>query len=449
MSKQILNSTLLKELFESKNFKELRGELIKLDGVDIADLLKEVDDGSALMSFRLLPKDLAMQVFDHLDINQQTKILEAFTDNRAKYFFESMPPDDRAELLDEVPAKVARRLIKLLSCSERQTTLVLLGYEENTAGRVMTPDFIDLDFRMTVAEALERIRELAVTKETILVAYVIDSGRKLLGTVGLKDLVLTDPETPISEIMAENPKTVSTYTDQEEVARRLKDSDLLAIPVVDTEYRLVGIVTWDDVVDILEEEATEDIHRFGAVASTEKGYFASSLLNVVKSRAGWLVLLLVVNTVTGSIIAGQEKLLAEVVILAAFIPLLIDTGGNIGSQSATVVIRGLATGEVSPRRATTIILREATIGLMLGVVLATLVLIWAYSLGRSLEVAAVVSITLLGISVIATLTGASLPFIFRFFKVDPALVSAPFITTIVDIFGVGLYFLIANLILSL
>ena len=154
MSKQILNSTLLKELFESKNFKELRGELIKLDGVDIADLLKEVDDSSALMSFRLLPKDLAMQAFDHLDINQQTKILEAFTDNRAKYFFESMPPDDRAELLDEVPAKVAKRLLKLLSCSERQTTLVLLGYEENTAGRVMTPDFIDLDFRMTDAEAL-------------------------------------------------------------------------------------------------------------------------------------------------------------------------------------------------------------------------------------------------------------------------------------------------------
>ena len=447
MSKQILNSTLLKELFESKNFKELRGELIKLDGVDIAGLLKEVDDSSALMSFRLLPKDLAMQVFDHLDINQQTKILEVFTDNRAKYFFESMPPDDRAELLDEVPAKVARRLLKLLSCSERQTTLVLLGYEENTAGRVMTPDLSIWIFE-DCCRGVGRIA-LAVAKETILVAYVMDSCRKLLGTVSLKDLVLTDPETPISEIMAENPKTVSTYTDQEEVARMLKDYDLLAIPVVDTEHRLVGIVTWDDVVDILEEEATEDIHRFGAVAGTEKGYFVSSLLNVVKSRVGWLLLLLVVNTVTGSIIAGQEKLLAEVVILAAFVPLLIDTGGNIGSQSATVVIRGLATGEVSPRRATTIILREATIGLMLGVVLATLVLVWAYSLGRSLEVAAVVSITLMGISVISTLTGASLPFIFRFFKVDPALVSAPFITTIVDIFGVGLYFLIANLILSL
>ncbi|MFA5451536.1 MAG: magnesium transporter, partial [Dehalococcoidales bacterium] len=335
MSEPILNSTLLKELFESKNFKILRGELIKLDSVDIADLLKEVDDSSALMSFRLLPKDLAMQVFDHLDSNQQLKLLEAFADSRARYFFESMPPDDRAELLDEVPAKVARRLLKLLSDSERQTTLTLLGYQENTAGRVMTPDFIDLDFRMSVADALERVRKLAVTKETIYVAYVMDSGRKLLGTVSLKDLVLTDPEIPLSKIMTENPKTVCTYTDQEEVARKLKDYDLLAMPVVDTEYRLVGIVTWDDVVDILEEEATEDIYRFGAVTGTEKGYFASRLFSVVKSRVVWLILLLIVNTITGSIIAGQEGLLGEIVILAAFIPLLIGTGGNIGSQSAT------------------------------------------------------------------------------------------------------------------
>ncbi|MDD5604838.1 MAG: magnesium transporter [Dehalococcoidales bacterium] len=449
MSEPILNSTLLKELFESKNFKILRGELIKLDSVDIADLLKEVDDSSALMSFRLLPKDLAMQVFDHLDSNQQLKLLEAFADSRARYFFESMPPDDRAELLDEVPAKVARRLLKLLSDSERQTTLTLLGYQENTAGRVMTPDFIDLDFRMSVADALERVRKLAVTKETIYVAYVMDSGRKLLGTVSLKDLVLTDPEIPLSKIMTENPKTVCTYTDQEEVARKLKDYDLLAMPVVDTEYRLVGIVTWDDVVDILEEEATEDIYRFGAVTGTEKGYFASRLFSVVKSRVVWLILLLIVNTITGSIIAGQEGLLGEIVILAAFIPLLIGTGGNIGSQSATVVIRGLATGEITPRRATSIILREIGIGLMLGAVLAILVLGWAYLLGRNIEVAVVVSITLIGIATMATLTGGSLPFIFRFFKVDPALVSAPFITTVMDIFGVVLYFFIANLLLTL
>jgi magnesium transporter len=448
MSEPILNNAQLKDLIECKNFKTLREELIGLDNVYIGELLKEADDSNALMCFRLLPKDLAMQVFDYLDPNQQSKLLEAFTDSRASFFFESMPPDDRAELLDEVPAKVARRLLRLLSRTERQATLALLGYEDNTAGRIMTPDFIDLDSRLTVAEALERVRKLAVEKETIYVAYVMGSGRKLLGTVSLKDLVLTDPKTPLSEILTENPKTVNTHTDQEEVARILKDYDLLALPVVDTEFRLVGIVTWDDVVDILEEEATEDIYRFGAVAATEKGYFASRIFNVVRSRAVWLVLLLLVNTVTGSIIAGQEALLGEVVILAAFIPLLIDTGGNIGSQSATVVIRGLATGEITPRRASSIILREVGVGLMLGLVLAALVLGWAYLLGRSFEVALIASSSLVGIATMATLTGGSLPFIFRFIKVDPALVSAPLITTVMDIFGVVLYFFIANLILN-
>lgn len=448
MSDFILNAALLKELVESKDFKTLREALISLDGVDIADLLKEADDDSALMSFRLLPKDLAMQVFDRLNSNQQLKLLEAFTDSRASFFFESMQPDDRTELLDEVPAKVARRLLRLLSSSERQATLALLGYQEDTAGRIMTPDFIDLDSRMSVSEALERIRNLAVEKETIYVAYVIESGRKLLGVVSLKNLVLADPNTLLLDIISDKPKTVTTSTDQEEVARILRDYDLLAIPVVDAEQRLVGIVTWDDVVDVFEEEATEDIYRFGGVSGTEKGYFASRLFSVVKSRVVWLFLLIIVNTVTASIIAGQEALLQEVIILAAFIPLLIDTGGNIGSQSATVVIRGLATGEIIPRKAMPIILREAGIGFIIGLVLATLVLGWAYFIGRNVEVAIIVSTTLVGIATLATITGGSLPFIFRFFKVDSALVSAPLITTVMDIFGVLLYFFIAKLIIA-
>lgn len=444
-----MDNNLLRELVEQKEFKTLREELITLDAVDLARLLEEADPDNALMAFRLLPKDLAMQVFDQLDSAQQLHLLEAFADSRARFFFEAMQPDDRAELLDEVPAKVARRLLKLLSTSERQATLTLLGYSDNTAGRVMTPDFIDLDYRMTVAGALERIRRLAVEKETIYVAYVMDNERKLLGTIHLKDLVLADPETRVADIMTPVSKTVFTYTDQEEVAKILKDYDILAVPVVDTENRLVGIVTWDDVVDIIEEEATEDIYRFAAVHGDEKGYFASRILSVVRRRVVWLFLLILVNTVTGSIIAGQEDLLAEIVILAAFIPLLIGTGGNVGSQSATVVIRGLATGEIIPKRAVSIVMREASIGLVLGLILGALVLVWAYLLGRSLDVAIIVSLTLLGISTLATLTGGSLPFIFRLVKVDPAMVSAPFITTVMDIFGVMLYFFIANLLLGL
>jgi magnesium transporter len=326
----------------------------------------------------------------------------------------------------------------------------LLGYEEETAGREMTPLFVDLHSDMTVAQALERVRQLAINRETVYQCYVMDRRRYLIGTVSLKDLVIADPDAKVSDIMKPNPPFVSTHTDREEVASELREHNLLAIPVVDAEQRLVGTITHDDVADIIEREATEDIYRFGAVSGTERGYFASRILDVVRRRGVWLLLLIVVNTVTGTIIARNEELLTgELLILAAFIPLLIGTGGNVGAQSATVVIRGLATGEVKPRRALAVVLREVGIGALLGIVLGAVALGWAYALGRNLEVAAIVSTTLVAISVMATLAGGALPFIFRLFKIDPALVSAPFITTILDIFGVAVYFGIAYMILQL
>jgi len=343
---------------------------------------------------------------------------------------------------------VTRRLLQILSPEQRRVTLQLLGYKEDTAGREMNPSFVDLRDEMTVAQALEKVRRLAIDRETIYECYVMDRRRRLEGAVSLKDLVLADPNVKIADIMKPAPPFVHTDTDREDVARVLRDNDLLAVPVVDKEERLVGIITHDDVTDIIEEEATEDIYRFGAVPGTERGYFTSRILSVVKRRIGWLFLLILVNTVTGSIIAGQEPLLAEIVILAAFIPLLIGTGGNVGSQSATVVIRGLATGEVLPGRAFKTIMREAGIGAVLGLLLGAVVCVWAYILGRDLMVAAVVSITLVAISIMATLAGGALPFAFRLFKLDPALVSAPFITTILDIFGVALYFFVAHLLLS-
>jgi magnesium transporter len=249
--------------------------------------------------------------------------------------------------------------------------------------------------------------------------------------------------------MKPDPPFVSTHTDREEVARELREHDLLAIPVVDAEQRLVGTITHDDVADIMEREATEDIYRFGAVSGTERGYFASRIFSVVRRRGLWLLLLIAVNTVTGAIIARQE-LRGELLILAAFIPLLIGTGGNVGAQSATVVIRGLATGEVKPRRALAVVLREVGIGALLGIVLGAVALGWAYMLGgNQLQVAIIVSTTLVAISVMATLVGGALPFIFRLLKIDPALVSAPFITTIMDIFGVAVYFGIAYMVLRL
>lgn len=446
---EALDESTFKALLENKEYRALRERLVDTDPGDIADLLGTVLADNAVIAFRLLPKDLAIDVFDNMDGVLQNRMLEAFSDQAARNFLEAMPPDDRAELLEEVPAKVARRLLQILSPEQRRLTMQLLGYDEETAGREMTPLFVDLHGDMTVAQALKRVRHLAINRETVYECYVMDRRRYLIGTVSLKDLVIADPDARVSDIMKPDPPFVSTHTDREEVARELREHNLLAIPVVDAEQRLVGIITHDDVADILEQEATEDIYRFGAVPGTERGYFAGRTLDVVRRRTPWLFLLIAVSLVIAPIILRQEEWLAEIYILAAFIPLVIAAGGNVGAQSATVVIRGLATGEVNPRRALTVILREVGIGAIMGVALGAVALGMAYAFGRHLAAAIVVGTTLVGISVMATLVGGALPFVFRLFKLDPALVSAPFITTIMDIFGVALYFGIARIVLGL
>jgi len=448
-SLEVLDENTFKELLENKQYRALRERLAASEPTDIADLLASIPSDEAVIAFRLLPKSLAISVFDDMDGAFQNRLLEAFSDQAARNFLEAMPPDDRTELLDEVPAKVARRLLQILSPDQRRVTLQLLGYEDETAGREMTPLFVDLHSDMTVAQSLERVRRLAINRETVYECYVMDRRRRLMGTVSLKDLVIADPDARVNDIMKPDPHFVSTHTDREEVARELREHDLLAIPVVDAEQRLVGTITYDDVADIMEREATEDIYRFGAVPGTERGYFASRIFSVVRRRTPWLFLLIVVSLVIAPIIFEQEELLAEVWILTAFIPLVIATGGNVGAQSATVVIRGLATGEVNPRRALAIVLREVGIGAIMGVALGTVALGLVYAFGRNLEAAIVVSTTLVGISVMATLVGGALPFIFRLLKIDPALVSAPFITTVMDIFGVVLYFGIARIVLGL
>ncbi|MEE8619777.1 MAG: magnesium transporter, partial [Dehalococcoidia bacterium] len=289
---EVLNEDTFKELLENKQYRALRQRLLDLQPTYIADLLYSIPVNEAVVAFRLLPKGLAISVFDDMDGASQNELLEAFSDQTARNFLESMPPDDRAELLDEVPATVARRLLQILSPDQRRVTLQLLGYEEETAGREMTPLFVDLHSDMTVAQALERVRRLAITRETVYQCYVMDRRRYLIGTVSLKDLVIADPDARVSDIMKPDPYFVSTYTDREEVAKELREHDLLAIPVVDAEQRLVGTITYDDVVDIMEREATEDIYRFGAVPGTERGYFASRILSVVRRRTPWLFLLI-------------------------------------------------------------------------------------------------------------------------------------------------------------
>lgn len=435
-------------LIESRRYESVRRALSDLDAIQISDLLTEIPPERSVVAFRLLPKDLAIGTFEQMDVEYQSKLLEGFTTDAAREFIEAMSVDDRASLLDEVPATVARRLLRLLPPDKLQATLELLGYERGTAGRLMVPEFVDLRENMTALEALQRIRQLGTARENIDYAFVIDDARCLRGVVALKDLVLARSDARVRDIMQPNPKLVYTYTDQEEAARAIRDYDLPLMPVVDAERRLVGTITWDDMVDVLEREATEDIYKYGAVPVEHK-YFTAKIGKVVRQRGIWILILTGANAITASIIASQSDLLQEVVILAAFVPILIATGGNLGTQSSTVVVRGLATGEIGIGRLASIVGREIGVGALLGAIFGVIVLAYAYALGRDIRVAVVVGITLVSIAVLAVTVGTALPFVFQRTRQDPAVVSAPLITTVMDLVGISVYFGLAHLILAL
>ena len=359
-----------------------------------------------------------------------------------------MSPDDRARLFDELPATIVRRLLKQLSPEERQATNLLLGYEADSAGRIMTPEYISLKEHYTVTQALERIRSLAHVTETVYSLYVTNAQRQLTGILSLRDLVVAQPEDTIGELMTRDVVSVPTGADREEVARMIQRYDFLAIPVVDSEQRLVGIVTVDDTIDILEAEATEDIYALGGVQSDGENYFQTNLFKVARQRVVWLLVLLFTNTLTSGVIRANEGILEQVVSLAMFIPLLIGTGGNVGAQSSTVVIRGLNMEKIESGGAARIIRREAIAGALLGTMLGLMVTVGAYFLQGDWVVSIAVGVSLVAISVLASVSGSALPILFQSIGFDPALMSAPFITTAVDVLGVLIYFNVAKLILQ-
>ncbi len=439
----------LQALLEQENFQGAKALLVPVQPVDIAAAIKGLPEGMQAIAFRLLSKNEAIEVYEYLHPSVQQALIEEFKRQDVLDIVDKMSPDDRARLFDELPAKVVRRLIEQLSPMERQTTTLLLGYKPGTAGRLMTPEYVSLKEHLTVAQALERIRSLASITETIYYLYVTDAARHLIGILELRDLVTAQPEQTVGEIMTRDVVFVNTNTDQEEVVRIIQHYDFLAVPVVDTEQRLVGIVTVDDVLDILEQETTEDIYTLGGVQSRGNNYFQTNLLTVARKRVVWLFILLITNTATSAVIRSQEDVLEQVVALAAFIPLLIDTGGNVGAQSSTVVIRGLNTNEVRINKSLKVIQRETIAGAFLGLMLGLVVTVWAYFLQGNLAVAIAVGISLLAISVLASVSGAALPFLFRSLGLDPALMSAPFITTAVDVLGVFIYLTVARFILQL
>jgi magnesium transporter len=440
----------LQMLLEQNNLGGAKALLVPVQPADIAEAIDGLPETMQAIAFRLLSKDEAAEVYEYLDSAVQQRLIEDFKRQEVLDIVDKMSPDDRVKLFDELPATLVRRLVGQLSPTEREATALLLGYEAGTAGRIMTPKYIALKEEMSVEDALVRIRRLADVTETIYYLYVTDATRRLTGIVSLRDLVVAEPDQRIAAIATREVVWVTTEVDQEEVARIIQRYDFLAVPVVDREQRLVGIVTVDDVIDIIEQETTEDIYALGGVQSGSgaEDYFQTNLLTVARRRVVWLLVLLVTNTGTAAVIGAQEDILEQVVSLAAFIPLLIGTGGNVGAQSSTVVIRGLNIDQIRSGPLW-VIQREALAGALLGLMLGAMVSVGALLFNYPPAVAGAVGISLFAISVLASVAGSSLPFLFSTLGFDPALMSAPFITTAVDVLGVLTYFSVARLILHL
>ena len=422
------------------NYDAVKLLLKPVQPVDIAEAIGNLPTNLQALAFRFLGKDEAISVYEYLDSATQQSLLRLLRSGEMREVVEEMSPDDRARLLEELPAKVVRQLLSELSPEERRVTAELLGYEAETAGRLMTTEYIALKENQTAATALEIVRRRARDTETIYSLYVTDAERCLTGILSLRDLVTADLNARIGDVMTGDVLSVATDTDQEKVARTIQRYDFLAVPVVDSEQRLVGIVTVDDVIVVIEQEATRDLYAAGAVqAGDDDDYFTSNLFTVARRRIVWLSVLVVASFFTSEVIAANEAVLKQVVLLAAFIPLLGGTGGNVGAQSSTVVIRGLSTQSISVLKPLQAVLREAMAGALLGVLMTIVVLPFAWWRGGGALVGVSVGISLLAITTLAATAGAAFPLLFDRMGLDPALMSTPFITTCTDVAGTLIY----------
>lgn len=434
------------DLFNDRDIEGLRTWLAETATVDIAEDLVRLSPAEKAVAIRLLPRNRALDVFEELSPSDQQQVLEGLREDKVRQIVEGMDPDDRARLLDEVPAKVAHRLLTQLSPHERGLTNELLGYPPESAGRVMTPEYVSLRESMTVADALARVQRSGHDAETIYTLPVTDDRRHLVGVVSLRQLVLSPRAVGISDLMETAVHSVHVDEDREAAARLIQEANLLALPVLDTDERLVGVITVDDAMEILEAEETEDLVLHGASQPLGQHYLSASVLGLARTRAIWLMVLLLAAALTVNVLQHFEGTLEQVVTLALFIPMLGGTGGNSGAQAATVVIRAMAVGEVRFADLPLVIWREARVGLMMGAMLSAVAFV-PVALVFDAKIAAVVSLTLILICFWATSVGAILPMLAKRAGVDPAVVSAPIITTLVDATGLVIYFLIAQAIL--
>lgn len=438
------------KLINEKRYVEAKKEVTKLNVVDIAEILEELDKSSYLILFRILPKDMAAEVFSYLSYEQQRYIIDSITDKEIKNIVDELFFDDMIDMIEEMPSNVVKKILKNTKEEERILINQFLNYPENSAGSLMTIEYVDLKKEMTVKQAIDHIKKTGVDKETIYTCYVTDKNRKLEGLVSLRKLVISDDDKTVGEIMEKDIIYVNTHDDQEEIAYLFKKYDLMAIPVVDKESRLTGIITIDDIVDVIEQENTEDFQKMAAMSPSEEEYLETSVLTLAKHRITWLLILMISATFTGSIIRKFEEVLQSVVILAAFIPMLMDTGGNAGAQTSTLIIRGMALGEIEIKDILRVIWKELRVSVVVGVILSLVNFVRIYYLEKvSFEVAITVCSTLFFTIVLAKIVGAMLPIGARKLKLDPAIMASPLITTIVDAVALILYFSMASWILGL
>ena len=454
---EIVEKALLKML-EEKKYSTLRDILITMNPADVAGLFDGLEEKQIPVMFRLLPKEQAAETFVEMEPEAQQLLIQGFSDNELREVLDELYVDDAADLVEEMPANVVRRILGQADPEMRSSINQILRYPENSAGALMTMEYVSLRPDMTVEEAILRIRRQGVDKETIYTCYVLDKDRTLLGIVTVKDLLLAESDdTEIREIMTSNIISVTTQDDQEEVAKMFSKYNFLALPVVDTENRMVGIVTFDDAMDVMEEEATEDMEIMAAMTPSEKSYLKSSPFDLYKHRIPWLMLLMVSATFTGMIISSFESALALLPALTAFIPMLMDTGGNCGSQSSVTVIRALSLDELELSDVFTVLWKEVRTAVLCGVTLAALCFLKVLLIDRllmgnqsiSLSVDLVICLALGVTVVMAKMVGCTLPLLAKRLGFDPAVMASPFITTIVDALSLLVYFLFAKTILGL
>ncbi|MCI5481616.1 MAG: magnesium transporter [Lachnospiraceae bacterium] len=440
----------IKELIETKQYRLLREELSEMNEADIAAIMEELSGEDMLTVFRFLPKDMAAEVFSYLPIEHQQGIVAELSDKEAANIIDNLMADDAVDFLEEMPANVVKRLLANASPDTRRDINQLLRYPEDSAGSIMTVEYVDLKETLTVEQAIRRIRRTGVDRETIDICYVLDGKRRLIGTVTLRRLLLSPADERIENIMHENVISIHTLMDQEEVSRQFQKYDFTSMPVVDNEERLVGIITVDDVVDILQEETTEDIEKMAAIVPNDRPYMRTGIIDTWKKRIPWLLFLMVSATFTGKIITSFEDALSSCVILTAFIPMLMDTGGNAGGQASATIIRGLSLEEIEFDDLFRVMWKELRVGILCGVTLAAANFVKMLVIDRTgASVAAVVCITLVAAVSIAKLIGCSLPMMARRLGFDPAVMASPFITTIVDALSLMVYFRIATMILHI